>query len=81
MCNFLSNTIRNTEKTVYQSSCPVLARGCRHHRKNPESPSYAQLQNSQLVSGETEKEEEKRLEFVLVGSCFKLSFHMTIYEI
>lgn len=56
----MCNTIINTEKKkVYQSSCPVLERGCRHHRKNPKSPSYAQWQNSQLVSGEADKEEEK----------------------
>lgn len=59
----LSNTIiiTNTENTVYQSSCPVLVRGCLHHRKNPKSPSYAPWQNSQLVSGVTDKEEEKDL--------------------
>lgn len=58
MCNFLSNTIKKRKK-LYQSNCRVLVHGCQHHRKNPKSPSYAQWQNSQLVSGEAGKKEEK----------------------
>lgn len=82
-CIFTNNILARMSmmyKRFYQSNCPVLVHGCQHHRKNPRSPSYAQWQNSQLVSIEVEKEKKRKNEAVLWTNSKPLSFNWCTFS-